>query len=177
MKKLFIIFVVCFLSFNLFSIEFQTKPVFKFVTERSNKLVLFTNSTDTVKDLSSDDSQQKEPDKNKNPQFENPFKDADWSWANEQFRMERIFIAAGTVCAALGIPIMLIGLFEYLYPQSDKSNTSNNLYIGMMGIGGGLMALGGTFAIVGAIRWGYLKTKDKMEVSISFGNFYKIKIQ
>jgi hypothetical protein len=158
--KVFLSFLLLFAGFLGFSQE-NYRLSFAFADDFRSKIVKFQDSSG---DASDDKAKDNIKDKYK---IENPFKNIDWSFFNEKYRLERILIAAGTVTVAIGLPMFLVGLIEYLLPQTDKSSVGDITFICLMGVGGGLMVTGGTVALTGTIRWAVLGAVNKIEVSLS----------
>jgi hypothetical protein len=156
-NKIFFTVIVLFFSLNLFSIENVKNINFYFGNSYDNFKV---NLLDATSDGNS---------KNKK-KIDNPFKNIDGtSWIKEKYRLEKILVGIGIASFAVGLPIFFVGLFQYLFPQTDKSTVGDAVNISMMAVGGSLIVAGGTVAIVGAVRWGQLKSKEKVEVSFSIG--------
>ncbi|OHD24287.1 MAG: hypothetical protein A2086_01280 [Spirochaetes bacterium GWD1_27_9] len=103
-------------------------------------------------------------------EIENPFKGIDLDWFNQKYRLEKIFIACGIISMVIGLPMAMVGVFGYFFPQTDKSNVGDNTYFSLIGVGSGLVLTGITFTIIGVVRLNYLKSKEKLEVSFGFYN-------
>ena len=67
----------------------------------------------------------------------------------------------------IGTPVFFVGIFEYFLPQSDKSAVAETAYISLMGVGSGIIAVGVTLTVVGAVRLNILKSREKLELSLS----------
>jgi hypothetical protein len=159
MKKYLLICIFLLLIFNVFSLDKPGSFNFNFSYTKIDTLNLSDTSSDT-----NTKTKQKEIAKS-----QNPFNDLKLDWLNDKYRMDRTFFAVGIVTLSVGLPMMMVGLFEYIFPQSDKSSVSDTTFICLMGVGSGLMLTGSTFTIVGAVRLNYLKSKEKIEVSFNFG--------
>jgi hypothetical protein len=171
MKKYFFIcflFITAFKSFS-FDINYYSDIKFVYNNDISNGMIYFadTSTGDNSSDDNSSDIKSKDNDKKIN-RIQSPFKNIDWGWFTEKYRAEKIIFSVGIISIVIGFPIFMVGLFEYLFPQADKSIISDNVFIGLMGAGSGVMVVGITLTIVGAVRLNYLKTRDKIEISLSF---------
>lgn len=97
------------------------------------------------------------------------FDKPDFSWFKEKNRMEKAFIAIGTVSCTIGFSMLLAGLINYLVPlnavtiDGEPIKTAQNTYIALMGAGSGLIAAGIPFVVVGAVRLWLYKKKTSIE--------------
>ena len=168
-----------YFSANLLSLPIDN-PVFKInkgIHWNANKIQLLTDNTiDSNETAEEDESKKKkkrdkEKDETKKDWFkpQNPFQNLETGWVKEQNRLEKIFIAVGGASFAVGSTMMIIGFINYFVPFVDQSTIGNKFYIALIGIGGGLIANGFPFTLVGGIRLRIKKKKAaNPEVSLSF---------
>ena len=99
----------------------------------------------------------------------NIFDKPDMSWIKEKNRLEKLFIAIGVVSFAIGFSMFLAGLLNLVIPNDAVSidgkpiTNVQGAYIAITAVGGGLMASGIPFIIVGSIKLGLAKKKEKEE--------------
>lgn len=155
MKKYFIIQLVLIYTVGLYAEGFHNPGVNQFSFSFKETVILYDSTND----------------QKVRPKLENPFKDIDFSWLKEKYRVDKIFIAVGASSLAIGLPIFLVGLISYFLPQTDKSTIGDNTNFALIGVGSSLMGIGLTFTLVGVIRINYLMKKEQKKVTLSFG-FY-----
>jgi hypothetical protein len=155
MKKFILFVFLLIITSKSYSLDHNSFSKIQFVIDDgvSGSLLSADNSSDDSKNIK---------------KINNPFKNTDWEWFTEKYRAERVIMSVGIISIAIGFPIFMVGLFEYIFPQADKSVISDNTFISLMGVGSGVAAVGITLTIVGAVRLNYLKTRDKIEISMSF---------
>jgi len=112
-----------------------------------------------------DDSIKFYDDKEKIKIFDKP----DLSWIQEKNRLEKLFIAIGVVSFTIGFSMCLAGILMLVIPNDAvKINGQwitnvENTYIAITAVGGGLMLSGIPFILVGSIRLGLAKQKEKQK--------------
>jgi hypothetical protein len=155
-------FLLFFISLSVYSSELSNKENitinFQYASYnlkyKSNNLLyneLFENYSDTNSE--------------KSPIFDKP----DYSWFQEKNRLEKLFIAIGSITFAIGFGMFLAGIINLFVPFDAVSSDGQyipsvrNAYIAVTSIGGSLMAIGIPFIIVGSVRLGldYKKSKEQ----------------
>jgi hypothetical protein len=162
MKKYICFILFLFIQSNCFGFSncsgFSDRTGISFNFQQGPGVILFSgNTSDNTSDGNKKDG----------IKIDNPFKDTNWDWFSEKYRAEKIILSVGIVSMVIGTPLFLVGIFEYFLPQSDKSKIGDATCFSLIGVGAGIITVGVTLTIVGAVRLNYLKTRDRMEVSLS----------
>lgn len=106
----------------------------------------------------------------------NIFDKPDMSWIKEKNRMDKLFIAIGVVSFTIGFSMFLAGLLMLVIPNDAVKidgvwiTNVENTYIAVTSVGGGLMAAGIPFILVGSIRLGLAKKAEKQKAKESEEN-------
>lgn len=162
MKRLYIIVFFCSLAtLSLFSVESiimgENCNVFRYHFSNSNRMRFFGTTSIS---FFSDESDGK---KIKSPIFEN----IDLSYFQEKDRGFKLIVAIGVVSFSIGSALLLAGLINYFVNFNAVSINGNpievsyNTYYALMGVGGGLMAVGLPLLLVGSIKLGMKGKKQK----------------
>src|SRR4030042_1025821 len=147
-KKILIIII---LNFNIICFFSAEKNHFNFlIKQKDNNFIsnFQLNNALTIK-FQND----KEEGKEKKPIFDKP----DFSWFREKNRLEKLFIAVGAITCTAGTGILLAGLinllvnFDAVSIGGEPIMNSYIVYYTLIGVGGGLIAIGVPFIIVGSI--------------------------
>ncbi len=165
--------VLCLFLFNFILFSNEKEMLFNYYNRHYNFNIdqaFNNNDSEFCFNFIADkgDSSDKQEKKEKAKIFDEP----DYSWIKEEGRMEKIFIAAGTISIVIGFGLFLAGLINLLIPFDAVSSGGQpitalrNAYISLIGIGGGLMATGIPFIIVGVVRLGKNKTKKSDDTTI-----------
>lgn len=123
------------------------------------------------KPLWSLDRLQSDMSENMKYKFQNPFRGSDFSWFKDQYRLNKILIASGTVTFAVGTPFLISGLYSRLAPNTDTNDNTRTLNYVFIGLGGGFLLLGLALGITGGVLYyrEYKKAKENSsKVSINF---------
>ena len=103
----------------------------------------------------------------------NIFGDINFDWIKEKNRLEKIFLSIGVVSFAIGFSMLLAGLINYFVTfnaatiDGEPIATSRNTSFALIGIGSGMMTSSIPFVLVGSIRLGISKQKEKKDLTVN----------
>jgi len=168
-NKIFILLMLIFLTILIYSNENIITLNYKFSNNSSLYKINFNSNNLLFNRLFNNYAN----DTNKKEKL-NIFDKPDFSWFREKNRMEKLFIAIGAVTFAVGFGMFLAGIINLFVPfdavsiDGEYIKSVRYAYIAITSVGGGLMAVGLPFILVGSIKLGleYKKNKNSTTGSV-----------